>query len=55
MLMTQMEYLLKCDMSALQRRMYSHMARHGVLLTPDAVSSKPQKAIVGVVQADLMW
>eukprot|EP00047_Mylnosiga_fluctuans_P024192 m.154754 g.154754 ORF g.154754 m.154754 type:complete len:1307 (+) comp9794_c1_seq4:88-4008(+) len=40
-----MEYVLKCDMSALQRRMYAHMAKHGVLLTDDLNAAKPQKAI----------
>ena len=43
----QVEYVLKCDMSALQRRMYTHMARYGVVVT-DPDSAGPQaKAAVG--------
>ena len=33
---SQVEYVLKCDMSALQRRMYTHMAKHNVVLTDEA-------------------
>ena len=27
------EYVIKCDMSALQRQMYGHMQKKGILLT----------------------
>ena len=31
------EYVIKCDMSALQRVMYTHMQTSGILLTEDKV------------------
>ena len=34
------EYVIKCDMSALQRQMYIHMQRRGILLTDGSESNK---------------
>jgi len=34
------EYVIKCDMSALQRQMYIHMQRKGILLTDGSESNK---------------
>ena len=36
----QVEYVLKCDMSALQRVLYSHMHRKGVVLTDGSEKDK---------------
>lgn len=36
----QVEYVLKCDMSALQRILYSHMHRKGVVLTDGSEKDK---------------
>ena len=35
-LVLQTEYVVKCEMSALQRQLYRHLKEHGVLLTGDA-------------------
>lgn len=37
------EYVIKCDMSALQRKMYSHMQRRGILLTDGSEANKKGK------------
>ena len=34
------EYVIKCDMSALQRQMYSHMQKRGILLTDGSEANK---------------
>lgn len=39
-----MEYVLKCDMSALQRIIYRHMQNKGVLLTDG--SEKDKKVLI---------
>lgn len=43
-LCVQVEYVIKCDMSALQRVLYRHMQAKGVLLTDG--SEKDKKASV---------
>jgi len=47
--MPQVEYVIRCDMSALQRRLYTQMKRHNVILTDDAVAKKSSEK--GGVQA----
>ncbi|CAI8041926.1 Transcription activator BRG1 [Geodia barretti] len=37
------EYVIKCDMSALQRQMYSHMQKRGILLTDGSEANKKGK------------
>lgn len=44
----QVEYVIKCDMSALQRVLYRHMQAKGVLLTDG--SEKDKKVGPGVPQ-----
>jgi len=39
------EYVIKCDMSALQRHMYKHMQKKGILLTDG--SEKDRKVCAG--------
>lgn len=34
------EYVLKCEMSALQKRIYHHMQKHGVILSPPDMSER---------------
>ena len=34
------EYVIKCDMSALQRQMYRHMQKRGILLTDGSEANK---------------
>ncbi len=34
------EYVIKCDMSALQRQMYGHMQKKGILLTDGSERDK---------------
>ena len=36
----QVEYVLKCEMSALQRTVYKHMHRNGVMLTDGSEKDK---------------
>lgn len=43
----QVEYILKCEMSAMQRKLYTHMAKHGVLLQQDAATASQAFASVG--------
>lgn len=42
---SQVEYVLKCDMSALQRVIYRHMQNKGVLLTDGSEKEKKVKEI----------
>ncbi len=39
------EYVIKCDMSALQRQMYGHMQKKGILLTDG--SERDRKVCTG--------
>ena len=43
------EYVLKCDMSALQKSMYKHMQQKGILLTDGSEKDRKVGAHVGVV------
>lgn len=38
------EYVIKCEMSALQRRLYTHMQRNGVILTDEGDDSGDKKS-----------
>lgn len=40
---SQVEYVIKCDMSALQRVLYRHMQAKGVLLTDGSEKDKKVK------------
>ena len=40
LLVHQVEYVIKCDMSALQRVLYRHMQAKGVLLTDGSEKDK---------------
>ena len=42
------EVVLKCEMSAVQRRLYTHMKKYGVLLTEDANEEENAKKGAGV-------
>lgn len=44
--MLQVEYVIKCDMSALQRVLYRHMQAKGVLLTDGSEKDKKVKTNV---------
>lgn len=48
---SQVEYVIKCDMSALQRVLYRHMQAKGVLLTDG--SEKDKKVSNQVLSSDL--
>lgn len=50
-LCVQVEYVLKCDMSALQRIIYRHMQNKGVLLTDG--SEKDKKVSISCVLDDI--
>lgn len=43
MKLLQVEYVIKCDMSALQRVLYRHMQAKGVLLTDGSEKDKKVK------------
>ena len=42
------EYVIKCDMSVLQRQMYMHMHKRGILLTDGSEMNKKVKICVYV-------
>ena len=44
----QVEYVIKCDMSALQRLLYRHMQAKGVMLTDGSESDKKVRAVIQV-------
>lgn len=50
-MLLQVEYVIKCDMSALQRVLYRHMQAKGVLLTDG--SEKDKKVSSQVLSSDL--
>jgi len=35
------EYVIKCEMSGLQRRLYNHMQERGIMLQDDSIAKKP--------------
>jgi SWI/SNF-related matrix-associated actin-dependent regulator of chromatin subfamily A protein 2/4 len=43
------EYIIKCDMSALQRVIYHHMKTRGVILTDDENSKKGAKTLMNTI------
>lgn len=43
------EYIIKCDMSALQRVVYHHMKNRGVLLTDDPTGKNGAKALMNTI------
>lgn len=54
------EYVIKCDMSALQRQMYSHMQKRGILLTDGSeankkVSSKKLSCMLQIFTFEWFW
>jgi len=44
----QVEYVIKCDMSSLQRLLYRHMQSKGVLLTDGSEKGKNVSCLVAV-------
>ena len=49
LLPSQVEYVIKCDMSALQRLLYRHMQSKGVLLTDGSEKGKHVRDVAVVV------
>lgn len=47
-----MEYVVKCDMSSLQRILYNHMHKAGVLLTDG--SEKDKKVCVLILKINIL-
>ena len=48
----QVEYVIKCDMSSLQRVIYKHMQNKGVLLTDGSEKDKKVRDFSGNFQDD---
>ena len=48
MIALQVEYVIKCDMSALQRLLYRHMQIKGVMLTDGSEKDKKVKLLISI-------